>query len=244
MLIAYPHLSIPPVFVNLDGSINVRESSNIQSASGGGRYALNPYTYPARFYLLGGYRYFDLDETLTITTSTNPGRGPFPPGRVDSFDNFAVTNVFNGGEIGLGTELGASRLSLIADTRLAMGNMHETLNIDGRTSAISGGFVASYAGGLLAQPTNIGSYSRDVFVLIPQVDLKLAYQLLPPLRVTVGYNFTYVTRVLRPGDQVDTTVNTTQVAGGALVGPASPHAPFSDTGLWLQGVTAGLDLRF
>ncbi|MBI2827521.1 MAG: BBP7 family outer membrane beta-barrel protein [Planctomycetia bacterium] len=248
IVVAFPNFILipllPPTTINLDGTVQVRESSNIQSAGGGGRLALVPYTRPWRFFALGAYRFFELDETLSILNSSNPGIGPFPPGNVQSFDNFATTNVFNGGEIGLATEYWLTRWSLVAETRLAMGNMHETLSIDGRTSAISGGFDASYLGGLLTQPTNIGTYTRDRFVLIPQVDVKLGFQLLPPLRLTVGYNFTYVTRVLRPGDQVDTTVNTTQVAGGTLVGPARPQTPFRDTGLWLQGVTAGLDLRF
>ena len=101
-----------------------------------------------------------------------------------------------------------------------MGNMNEMLNINGQAIAQSGVFSAIAPGGLLAQPTNIGSFSQNRFALIPQVNVKLGYQVLPGLRLTMGYNFTYVTRVLRPGDQVDTTVNGTQIAGGTLIGPA------------------------
>jgi hypothetical protein len=50
--------------------------------------------------------------------------------------------------------------------------------------------------------------------------------------------------VLRPGDQVDLTVNTTQIAGLPLVGPARPAATLDETTIWLQGVTTGLDMRF
>lgn len=122
--------------------------------------------------------------------------------------------------------------------------MNEILNINGQAIAQSGAFSAIAPGGLLAQPTNIGSFSQNRFALIPQVNVKLGYQVLPGLRITVGYNFTYVTRVLRPGDQVDTTVNGTQIAGGTLVGPVCPQVLFNDTGIWLQGVTAGFDLTF
>ncbi len=72
----------------------------------------------------------------------------------------------------------------------------------------------------------------------------MGYHLTPGFRLTVGYNFTYVTRVLRPGAQVDTNVNTSQIAGLPLVGPAHPQVLFNQGSLWLQGVTAGFDLSF
>jgi hypothetical protein len=122
--------------------------------------------------------------------------------------------------------------------------MHQTLDIDGRTSAVSGPYVASFEGGLLAQPTNIGNYSRDRFALIPSLDIKLGFQVLPVVRLTVGYNLTWVTNVLRPGEQIDTNVNTTQIAGLPLVGPASPAATLDESTVWLQGFTTGLDMRF
>lgn len=248
VIVAFPDFSVPPLFVDIDGSIEVKESSRLQSAGGGGRFALSPYTSPARFFLLGAYRFFELVETLSIVATSTPGSDPFPfpipQGRIESVDSFSTTNIFNGGEVGLGAEFGLTRWTLAAESRLAMGNMHETLAIDGRTSAISGGYIASYPGALLAQPTNIGYYTRDQFTLIPQVDVKLGYQVLPPLRLTVGYNFTYISHVLRPGDQVDLTVNTTQIAGLPLVGPTRPQASLNDTSIWLQGITAGLDLRF
>jgi hypothetical protein len=247
-IIAFPDFIIGPLTVDIDGSIKVKESSRVQSAGGGGRYALSGFGLPARFFLLGGYRFFDLDESLSIKTSSNPGTDPFPfpvpPGHIEQFDGFATQNTFNGGEVGLGAEVALARWTLAAETRLAMGNMHQTLDIDGLTSAVSGPYVASFPGGLLAQPTNIGSYSRNRFALIPQVDVRLKFQVLPATRLTVGYNFTYVTNVLRPGDQVDTSVNETQIAGLPLVGPARPAATLNETDIWLQGVSAGLDFTF
>ena len=223
VLVAFPHFFVFPVFVNVDGKIQVKESSNIQSAGGGGRLALNQYTSPVRFFLVGGYRYFNLNESLLISSISSPGVGPYPPGtQLYAFDNFTTRNFFNGGEVGLGAEGWLRRWWLGAETRLAMGNMNEILNINGQAIAQSGAFSAIAPGGLLAQPTNIGSFSQNRFALIPQVNVKLGYQVLPGLRITVGYNFTYVTRVLRPGDQVDTTVNGTQIAGGTLVGPRAP----------------------
>jgi hypothetical protein len=248
IIVAFPNYLVPPVEVDIDGSMNVREQSRIQSAGGGVRYAIGPYTSPARLFLLGAYRFFNLDESLDIKATSTLGFDPLPfpvdAGRIEAVDSFETQNIFNGGEIGIGTELNRNRWTLGAETRLALGNMHQTLTIDGRTSAIYDTYVASFAGGLLAMPTNIGTYTRDRFALIPQVDVKLGYQLFPSLRLTVGYNFTYVSNVIRPGDQIDLNVNTTQIAGLPLVGPAVPTASLDDTSIWLQGFTTGIDMRF
>jgi hypothetical protein len=64
------------------------------------------------------------------------------------------------------------------------------------------------------------------------------------LRLTAGYNLTYISSVVRPGGQVNTNVNTTQIAGLPLVGPADPTVTMNTTSVWLQGFTTGLDFRF
>jgi hypothetical protein len=250
LLVAFPDLVVGPgpLLVDVDGTIEVQEYSRIQSAGGGGRYSIGPHNGLVHLFILGGYRFFQISEGLTISSSSSPGTDPFPipfpPGTIQVFDRFDTQNTFNGGEVGLGAEMGLSRFSLIVDSRLALGNMHQTLDIDGRTSAVAGPYIASYEGGLLAQPTNIGNYSRNQFSLIPSLDLKLGFQVLPVVRLTVGYNLTFVTNVLRPGEQIDTNVNTTQIAGLPLVGPPSPAATLDNSTIWLQGWTAGLDMRF
>ena len=50
--------------------------------------------------------------------------------------------------------------------------------------------------------------------------------------------------VLRPGDQIDRTINPTQAAGGVLVGPPRPAPLFNTTDFWAHGVNAGLELSF
>ena len=251
VIVAFPNFILSPLIppINVDGSAQIKETSNIQSAGGVVRWSPMMYTNPFRISFSGGYRFFALNETLTILAISTPPPItfpiPIPNGRIEVFDSFSTRNTFNGGEIGIAGELaGRTRWSLSADTRLALGNMHQVLTIDGRTSAISGPFVASYTGGLLAQPTNIGTFTQDRFALIPQVDVKLGFQATPAMRLTVGYNFTYISSVLRPGNQIDTTVNTTQIAGLPLVGPARPAAQMDTTGIWLQGITAGFDMRF
>ena len=73
-------------------------------------------------------------------------------------------------------------------------------------------------------------------MVIPELDMKLGLQLTPTVRATAGYNFTYVSRVVRPGNEVDLTIN--------RVTDTRPAAPIRPTDLWIQGITAGLEFRY
>jgi hypothetical protein len=197
-------------------------------------------------FLLAGYRFWELQESLAIVTTRQTVLAPFPPdaGYIIQSDSFSATNIFNGGELGLGVELKRNRWSLGAESRLAMGNMNQKVTIAGMTAAVYDTYAAGYQGGLLAQPTNIGTFTQNKFALIPSVDVKLGFQAFPRLRLTVGYNFTYVSSVVRPGSQVDLNVNSSQFAGQPLVGPADPAVLMNTTSIWLQGITMGGELTF
>jgi Putative beta barrel porin-7 (BBP7) len=58
----------------------------------------------------------------------------------------------------------------------------------------------------------------------------------------------YLSSVVRPGDQVDRTVNVanvpTSLAFGLPGGPASPAPQFVRTDFWAQGVTFGVLFKF
>ena len=103
-------------------------------------------------------------------------------------------------------------------------------------------------GGLLTQPTNIGRFSRDRFAVAPEAGVKLGFQVTDWMKFTVGYTFLYLSDVARPGNQIDRTVNTsqlpTQLGGGMLVGAPRPGFVFKGTDFWAQGLTLGLELRY
>ena len=106
------------------------------------------------------------------------------------------------------------------------------------------GATATSPGGLLAMPTNIGTFSHSAFTVVPQLELKLAYIFSPNLRFTVGYDVIYWSRVVRPGQQVDLFVNPSQASGHPLVGTIGPLFGFRETDLWIQGISTGFELRF
>jgi hypothetical protein len=104
-------------------------------------------------------------------------------------------------------------------------------------------------GGILAQPTNMpGQTIHGRFVVVPEVNGRLAYEVFDGLRLWAGYSFLYVSDVVRPGNQIDRTVNPTQVPSdqlfGAFAGPARPALEVHHTSFWAHGVNFGLEVQF
>lgn len=68
------------------------------------------------------------------------------------------------------------------------------------------------------------------------------------LRAYVGYSLLYWSDVVRPGDQIDRGINTTQLptlgGQGTLTGPRRPAFSFQDSDFWAQGINFGVQLRF
>ena len=86
--------------------------------------------------------------------------------------------------------------------------------------------------------------------MVPEVGLNVGYRLTPQATVYVGYSFLYASNVVRPGEQINRTLNTTQnVAwtGDPSVKPSGPPQPtfnFSTTDFWAQTLSVGLAYRF
>lgn len=245
-IVAYP-LGVPVLFDFMDGRVHVHANSDVQSA-GATLKQLITLWYPPnyRLYVVGGYRFFRLDEGLLIQSVNIAAGGIFNGVTVTLADNFATSNQFHGGDIGLSGEWHVGRYSFAGVTKVAIGNMNETVMIDGSHEVVDPVLMTTTSGpgGLLAQPTNIGRFTKNELAIIPEVELKLGYQLTPKLRATAGYNFTYVSKVVRPGSEIDLAVNPTQLVGLPLVGEARPAPRLDSTSLWLQGVTAGVEARF
>lgn len=242
LVLAYPDFLIVGIPTTLNGDVDISSASNVQSAGLGLRHLLHiDFVRDQRLMVNGGYRFFRLDEDLRINSDIRPDGGIFLPGTVfSSYDSFVTHNQFHGGYVGLLHDWRKGRFSLKSQVQLAMGNMHEVVEINGQQTIFDGISTTTIEGGLLAQPSNIGKHTRDQFVLIPEVEFTFGFQVTSWLRTTVGYNFTYVTRVLRPGNEVDLVINPNQPGAD----PARPEVRFNGTDLWLQGITSGAEIRF
>ncbi len=201
-----------------------------------------------RLDFLYGFRYLHLGESLSVNDSltTIGTAGGLPAGSTYSTaDKFQTTNNFYGFNMGLSTETRRGRWLLTAIGRMGIGGTSERINISGSSaSTVAGSATVNSNGGLLALPTNIGTYTHNGFTVVPQLELKLAYDLTPRLRINVGYDLIYWSRVVRPGDQISTYVNPTQSSGGTLTGTPGPLFAVRETDLWIQGVSVGGEYRF
>ncbi len=194
-----------------------------------------------RIDLLGGYRHFAFREDLRITESlelTAPVDGWNPGTTQDSGDSFATDNDFHGGELGLNAEFYRGPWSLNLLAKLALGNVHQQVKIDGWTTIVTpdpNGQTYESAGGLLSQPTNIGYRSRNEFGVLPELGVNLQYRVTEQFSLTLGYTLVCFSRLLRTGDQIDTAIDVTPLA-------ERPAAILRDAGFWAQGISFGAQL--
>jgi len=206
--------------------------------------------FPSQFELLAGFRWLSLDEGLNINEDLGvDGR---VPGAGDSHilvgDHFQTRNNFFGAQGGFRWTAQRGNWFVTATGKVALGSTNETAEVWGSTTIIRAGQTATNPGGLLALPTNSGHFSRNVFAVAPEAGLRVGYRFTPHLSASVGYNFLYLSSVARPGDQIDRTVNPTQLprfsGPGNLVGPPSPAFLLRDGDFWAQGINFGLELQF
>jgi hypothetical protein len=203
--------------------------------------------------LLGGFRYLDLDESLTVTENIQGLAGappPFTNASVSVFDRFATHNQFYGGQAGLEGRYRVGRWSLDGRITLALGGTHQSLTIDGMETLVApDGTVRMFRGGLLALPSNIGHFSQNRFSVVPEVGINLGYQLTDRVRAFAGYNFLYWSNVVRPGEQIDPVLDITQIPNFAPPGTPSagqnrPRVSFKESDFWAQGLTFGLEFTY
>jgi hypothetical protein len=217
-----------------------------------------------RVSFLVGYRYLGLDEGLSIrenlysldpTQSTDPTRGNAAFIVRDQFD---TSNAFNGADLGLVWTCQRDRWSLGLLTKLGLGANRQRVRINGsttqtdtatgtsRTSTVSvpsDGEGGTYTGGgLLAQRSNIGVHDRDIFALVPELGVTLGYQVNCHWKATAGYTLMAWTNVVRPGDQIDTSLNPQLLPDEqTLTGPLRPSFAFHNSTLLAQGLNLGLE---
>ncbi len=202
------------------------------------------------FRTLGLYESLDVRESITqILPTMAPGGAIIPPGSTFNFDdNYKTRNQFYGTQIGTVAEFRRGPWSLNVTGKVGLGVTNQNVTISGsQFSSLSNGTTQSLGFGVLANPNIIGSHSRNVFTVVPEVGVNVGYQLTDNLRLFVGYNFLYWSSVVRPGMQINRGVNPTMAfatAGVPVVGPPPPGFAFNSSGFWAQGLTVGMELRW
>ncbi len=233
----------PTVGFNFAGNIAVASSSRLWGGELNLMRRLST-SGPLTFTVLGGIRYMNLDESLRLTGEFNDldfdVRNRFTEG-------FSTQNNFFGAQVGGKGSYQAGRFNVDVLAKIALGVTHQEVLATGSLTQSGAGAIApgTFAGGaVFVQPSNLGRRSGDDFSVMPQVQVKVGYDVTPRLRATVAYDFMYWTNVVRPGDQIDRNVNPSQTFGGPLVGTALPASQFNRTDFFAHGLGFGLELRY
>ncbi len=191
---------------------------------------------------LVGYRYFMLNGGLRFEQDSafRAGDSTF---RSSSTDQIDAHNRFHGGELGLRSEVIRGPFSLQLETKVALGRTVEVVRISGQTVGTidgPGGNATQYfPGAIFGQPSNSGRTAHSHFAALPEGGLKLGYRYGERARFSVGYTFVYLSDAMRPGDQIDRTVELSQTTVAER-----PQPLFVRSDFWIQGVTLGLDWRY
>ena len=233
------------------GSAQAKLSNNL----GGGELNVT-WTMPPqeawRVDLLGGFRFLQLRESYTITTSS-PYNPPNPVDIWNTTDSFDARNRFYGVQIGARAAYDQGPWVGNVIGKLALGTMQQRVSVNGflETNDYNNyGPTQAFSGGYFALPSNSGDHSRNTFAVVPEIALNLGYRLTSQATVYVGYSFLYASNVARPGEHINRNVNPTQsVAYGndppaTLVGAAQPAFNFNTTDFWAQTLSIGLAYRF
>jgi hypothetical protein len=180
-----------------------------------------------------------IHEDLTSLDTANPGTFVIE-------DDFSTKNTFHGVEVGAIYEVGNGPLLLEAFSKIAIGNNHETVSINGFSDITELGLLERFPGGVLAQRTNIGSYSRDELALIPQLGMTLGWRVTRRFTLTAGYTLVYFSNVVRAGDQISTDVNPNLFPPEAtpFSGPLRPEFAWRESDFWAHGLSFGGDFRW
>jgi hypothetical protein len=163
----------------------------------------------------------------------------------DMWDSFDTENRLHSIEMGLSWEAFRGPWSLEMLGLFALGQNRRRVAIGGRTTSSALGVGFTDPGGLLALPSNIGVYTDNEFVVIPELGITVGYAIAPSLRLLLGYSVVYWNNVVRPGEQIDLRINPDLLPPEQItLGPRVPRFLLRDTTFWAQGLNVGLDWRF
>jgi hypothetical protein len=197
---------------------------------------------------LVGYRYGKLEDRVIIAedlVSIDQSGGVIPDTTIDLNDSFETENTFNGVMFGVMAMQNLGCWDLEGVAKVAIGGVRSTVAINGATiTTVPGTSPEVTPGGLLALPTNIGDRTEDTFGGMTELGVRMTYRFAPCWRASVGYTCVYWYHVARAGEQIDTTLDLTQLPPGELDGQTRPLFHWVTDGFWAQGLNVGLEYQF
>ena len=200
-----------------------------------------------RIEFLAGYQTARLADSLLISsTSTALANTPAPVGTISQItDRFSTVNRFNGIALGFSGILRERQWSLSGMVKLGLGNMENSVAIDGSSMiTVPGnpGSTSATADGLLARNTNQGNYAFNTFVVTPETNLTFGYRLTRRLEATVGYSYLGLPKVARVADQLDPQLASN--LSNPPTGARTPSFSLRESNYSLHSLDYGLQWRY
>jgi hypothetical protein len=239
-LVSYPGVA--------HGAIDIQSTSFLHSAEANAS-AVIWHCDKNRITLLGGFRYLNLNEDLSISENVVGDAGAllFAGTNILVSDRFSTDNNFYGAQLGIRSEFHLWKLDVGIFGKVALGDSHEVSTVEGRTVANTAIPINAPAG-LLALSSNSGTFTRDTFAVVPEFGVTVGLHVTERLMAYVGYTFVYWSDVARPADQVDRNLNPnlipTSLTFGVPGGPARPSPGLRSTDFYAHGLTLGLTFRY
>ncbi len=228
----------------INGTLDIGASTDFRMLDAVYRSAIDGPPHGRAEFLLG-YRFAQLEDQLRVDESTIAVGGAAPGAMIDLYDQFETVNEFHGAELGIRWECPAGDCfswELLA--KVAIGNTNSRARIAGVTTTTVGGQTTTASGGLLTQPTNIGTFEQDEFSAIWELGVNLNRQLPCGLTARLGYSVLLWQDVSRAGEQIDFAVNPSQIPPGTLMGEPRPGFAFNTTDFWAHGLNVGLEYTY
>jgi hypothetical protein len=201
-----------------------------------------------RFDFIYGFHWLRLEDNLFIgSTSYQQNLIPIPT-KTTRFDQFDTDNNFYGGQVGGRACYRGDRWALELAMKFGMGAVVQDAYING-FSTLKQPFQPEQAtiGGVLAQPTNIGTYSTIKTAFLYELTLNLSYNITRNLGVFAGYNLIYLSSAVRPYNAIQLDVNPNQIpfiAGQSRVLEPPPVYAYNSDFWWAQGASVGLNWSY
>jgi hypothetical protein len=198
----------------------------------------------ASFGLLAGYQFAQINEDLLIESFTQSGA---TAGRqsIAVSDLFDAQNEFQGGVFGLRGDYRCGQFGIELLGRFGFGNMRQSILISGSTTTTdASGATSTRASGLLAQTTNRGLHEQDKFSFMDEAGVKLAFYPVERLKLSVGYSLMYWSSVVRPGFEVNTSIDGRLLTSLPPANATQPSFAFDPTDYLVHGLNFGAELRF
>ena len=238
MLIAHPDF--------LTGSVSVQVDSELYAFDALRRQRLCTSSCD-QLDLLVGYRHGRLDESLRIDQvgAFTAAQGQIISGTTQTlFDDFQAENRFHGAQIGLHyLRRCRSSSTFNAMAKLGFGVNQAEARINGQTTnTVPGAGSSTFAGGLLAQSTNIGSYDESEFSVIPELGVMFTTRLDRYIELSIGYNVIIWSNTLRVADMIDRNVS--QFPPEVPSGTRDPSFQFETDTFIAHGLSFGAVVSF